>query len=180
MERLLFADGREWVCSQASGRVLEIAMGTGRNLPFYPSGVVLTGIDFSRAMLEIARRRAAEMGIEADLRQGDAQQLDFEDATFDTVVITLGLCSIPDAGKAVAEAWRVLRPGGRLLLLEHVRSSLLPVRLVQRTLDIFTVRFQGDHLVREPIEQLRVAGFAVDRLERSKLGIVERVAAHKP
>lgn len=73
----------------------------------------------------------------------------------------------------------MLRPGGRFLMLEHVRSPLLPIRAVERFLDLFTVRFQGDHMVREPLDQLRAKGFAIDRLERSKLGIVERIAAHK-
>ncbi len=179
-ERILFAGGREWVCAQAAGRVLEVAVGTGRNLPFYPPHVRLTGIELSPAMLEIGRRRGAELGIEVDLRAGDAQALDFDDESFDTVVITLALCSIPDDRKTVAEAWRVLRPGGLLLILEHVRSPLLAVRVLQRIVDFFTVRFEGDHLLREPLEQLQVAGFVVDRLERSKLGIVERLAAHKP
>ncbi|PZR67461.1 MAG: SAM-dependent methyltransferase [Candidatus Dormiibacter spiritus] len=179
-ERILFAGGREWVCAQAAGRVLEVAVGTGRNLPFYPPHLRLTGIELSPAMLEIGRRRGAELGIEVDLRAGDAQALDFDDESFDTVVITLALCSIPDDRKTVAEAWRVLRPDGLLLLLEHVRSPLLAVRVLQRIVDFFTVRFEGDHLLREPLEQLQVAGFVVDRLERSKLGIVERLAAHKP
>ncbi|MDQ6900616.1 MAG: class I SAM-dependent methyltransferase [Candidatus Dormibacteraeota bacterium] len=180
VERILFAGGREWICGQAEGRVLEVAVGTGRNLPFYPPNVRLIGIEFSPAMLEIARRRGAELRVEVDLREGDAHALNFDDASFDTVIITLALCSILDDRQAVAEAWRVLRPGGRLLLLEHVRSPLFAVRLVQRIVDFFTVRLEGDHLLREPLEQLHLAGFVVDRLERSKLGIVERVAAHKP
>lgn len=76
---MLFAGGRDWVCSQADVNVLEIAIGTGRNLPFYPPGVKLTGVDFSPAMLEIARRRATELGIEADLCLGDAQALEFSE-----------------------------------------------------------------------------------------------------
>src|SRR5215203_2603620 len=74
-ERRLFGDGRQWVCAQASGEVLEVAIGTGRNLPFYPEGIRLTGIDFSPQMLELARRQARELGMEVDLREGDAQDL---------------------------------------------------------------------------------------------------------
>jgi ubiquinone/menaquinone biosynthesis C-methylase UbiE len=179
-ERVLFGGGREWVCSQAQGEVLEVAVGTGRNLALYQPGARLTAIDFSPAMLALARERARQVHPDADLRVGDAQALEFADETFDTVVITLALCSIPDDRRAVAEAWRVMRPGGRLLLLEHGRSRSLPVRAVQRVIDFFTVRFEGDHMVREPVEHLRAVGFKVDRLERSKLGIVERVAAIKP
>ncbi len=179
-EKMLFGDGREWVCSRARGEVLEIAVGTGRNLPFYPEGVRLTGIELSPKMLDIARRRARKLEREADLRPGDAQDLPFPDASFDTVVATLALCTIPDDRWAVAEAARVLRPGGRLLLLEHVRSPILPVQLLQRVLEPLTLLLDHDHLLREPLRYVEDAGLVVERLERSKLGVVERLAARKP
>jgi ubiquinone/menaquinone biosynthesis C-methylase UbiE len=180
-EKLLFAGGRSWVCSQARGDVLEIAVGTGRNLPHYPQDVHVVGIELSPVMLEIARRRAQELERRStDLRVGDAQALDFPDERFDTVVCTLSLCTIPNDGKAVAEAKRVLRPGGRLLLLEHVCSPILPVRFVQRILDPLSVRFQGDHLLREPLGHVEEQGLEVEWLVRSKWGIVERLSARKP
>jgi ubiquinone/menaquinone biosynthesis C-methylase UbiE len=178
-EKLLFGDGRSWVCSQAREDVLEIAVGTGRNLPYYPQDVRIVGIELSPAMLEIARRRAQELGRSADLQVGDAQALDFPDERFDTVVCTLSLCTIPDDRKAVAEAKRVLRPGGRLLLLEHVRSPIPVVRAIQRILDPLIVRFQADHLLREPLRHVEAEGFEVEWLKRSKWGIVERLSAHK-
>ncbi|QIN80856.1 methyltransferase domain-containing protein [Rubrobacter marinus] len=179
-ERMLFGGGREWVCSRARGEVLEIAAGTGRNLPFYAEDVDLTAIELSPEMLEIARRRAATLGHEADLRVGDAQDLPFPDARFDAVVCTLGLCTIPSPEMAVREAARVLRPGGRLLLLEHVRSPLLPVRVLQIILNPITVLTESDHLLREPLVHVGEAGLVVEELERSKLGIVEKLAARRP
>jgi ubiquinone/menaquinone biosynthesis C-methylase UbiE len=179
-ERILFGDGRQWVCSQAKGDVLELAAGTARNLQFYPGEVRITAIELSPEMLAIGRRRAAELGRKIELRVGDVQALEFADASFDTVVCTLGLCTIPDDRKAAAEAHRVLRPGGRLLLLEHVRSPSLPVRAIQRLLDPVSVRFQADHLLRDPLDYLSAEGFDVERVERSKWGIVERVRARKP
>ena len=179
-ERMLFGGGREWACSRARGEVLEIAAGTGRNLPFYPEEVRLTGIELSPRMLDLARRRAEELGREDDLRLGDAQDLPFGSASFDTVVCTLGLCTIPDDRRAVAEAARVLRPGGRLLLLEHVRSSILPVRVVQALLNPIAILLENDHLLREPLRHVEAEGLVVDHLERSKWGIVERLAASKP
>jgi ubiquinone/menaquinone biosynthesis C-methylase UbiE len=179
-EKILFAGGREWVCSRAEGDVLELAAGTGRNLPHYPDGVRLTAIELSPEMMAIARQRAAEVGREVDQRLGDAQALEFQSDSFDTVVITLGLCTIPDPRQAISEAHRVLRPGARLLLLEHVRSPHLLVRTVQRLLDPLAVRFAADHLMREPLEYLGAEGFEVERVERSKWGIVERVMARKP
>jgi ubiquinone/menaquinone biosynthesis C-methylase UbiE len=178
-ERLLFAGGRRWVCSRARGDTLELAVGTGRNLTEYPADVRLTAIELSAPMLDIARRRAAELNRDVDLRLGDAQALEFADESFDTVTCTLSLCTIPDDHAAVAEARRVLRPGGRLLLLEHVRSTRPLIRAAQHALDPLAVRFGADHLAREPLEHLTAEGFAIDELERSKLGIVERVAAHK-
>ncbi|HZA90502.1 MAG TPA: methyltransferase domain-containing protein [Solirubrobacterales bacterium] len=179
-ERILFGGGREWVCSQAEGEVLELAAGTARNLPYYPDEVRVTGVELSPEMLAIGRRRAEELGRDADLRVGDVQELDFPDASFDTVVCTLGLCTIPDDRKAVAEARRVLRPGGRLLLMEHVRSPSRPVRAIQRLLDPLMVRFEGDHLLRDPLDYLSAEGFEIEEVERSKWGIVERVAARRP
>src|SRR3977135_2243075 len=134
-EKVLFGGGREGVCSQAEGEVLEIASGPGRNLPFYSPSVRLTMTEFTPAMLELARRRQAQLGREGELRGGDAQQLDFPDGSFDTVVCTLGLCTIPDDRAAVHEVRRVLRPGGRFLLLEHVRSPRRVIRAVQHALD---------------------------------------------
>ena len=177
---LLFAGCREWVAAQAEGEVLEIGIGTGRNLPHYREDVRLTGVELSPAMLELARARARDLGRDVDLRVGDAQALEFDDRSFDTVVSTLSLCTIPDDRAAVAEVRRVVRPGGRFLLLEHVRSPLLPIRLGQRLLEPLAVRFEADHLLREPLEHLHAEGFEVQQLERSKLGIVERVAARKP
>jgi ubiquinone/menaquinone biosynthesis C-methylase UbiE len=178
-EKLLFGDGRAWACSQARGKVLEIAVGTGRNLPFYPADVEITGIEISPSMLEIARRRAQSLGRQIDLIAGDAQALPFPDQHFDTVICTIALCSIPDERQAVAEVWRVLRPGGSFVALEHVRSSNIIIRGLERLLESYTVRTQADHLLREPVEAVQEVGFSIEYLKRLKLGIVERLIARK-
>ncbi|GEC06509.1 hypothetical protein SSP24_41640 [Streptomyces spinoverrucosus] len=131
--RRLFGESRSRVCSQTTGDVLEVAIGTELNLPFHPPGVRLTGIEWSPQMLAIARRRAEELGRTAGLREADAQALPFPDAAFDTVVCTLSLYAIPDDQRAVAEMSPVLKPGGRLLLLDHIASSAWPVRAIQRS-----------------------------------------------
>ena len=179
-ERLLFGDGRDWICSQARGDVLEVAVGTGRNLSFYPASIRLTGIELSPVMLGIARRQAAALGHEVDLREGDAQALQFADESFDTVVCTLSLCNIPDDRKAVAEMKRVLRPGGRLLLLDHVPASSRLGRDVQWLLEQLTLRLDGEHLLRRPLEHVLAEGLEIERRERLKGGIVERISARKP
>jgi ubiquinone/menaquinone biosynthesis C-methylase UbiE len=179
-ERRLFGDGRQWVCAQASGEVLEVAIGTGRNLPFYPQGIRLTGVDFSPAMLELARRQADRLGRQVDLRLGDAQALELPDASFDTVVCTFSLCAIPDERRAIAEMRRVLRPGGRLLLLDHVAGTSRWVRAVQWLLEQVTRPLNEEHLLRRPLLQVQAEGFQIERAERFKLGIVERLATRKP
>lgn len=179
-ERLLLTDGRRWVCSQASGDVLELAVGTGRNLGHYATDIRLTGIELSPAMLALAQREATAIGRQADLREGDAQALPFPDESFDTVTCTLSLCTIPDDGAAIREAHRVLRPGGRFILLEHVRSPVGPVRGIQRLLEPLLLRFGHDHLTRDPLDYLAPAGFEIDQVSRLKLGIIERAIALKP
>lgn len=180
MDRHLFRDTRSWICGQASGEVLEVAIGTGLNLPHYPAGVYLTGVDFSPAMLKIARRRLRDLDRAVDLRLGDAESLELPDRSFDTVVCTFSLCAIPDHRAALAEMARVLRPAGRLLLADHVRSVNRPVRAGQWLLERATVPIGGEHLLRRPIDHIKEDGFVVERHERFALGIIERLRARKP
>jgi ubiquinone/menaquinone biosynthesis C-methylase UbiE len=113
-------------------------------------------------------------------RGGDAQDLPFPDESFDTAVCTLSLCNIPDDRKAVAEMKRVLRPGGRLLLLDHVRAASRLGRAVQRVLEVVMVPLEGEHLLRRPLEHVQAEGFEVEQRERYKAGIVERLSARRP
>jgi ubiquinone/menaquinone biosynthesis C-methylase UbiE len=178
-ERNLLGGGREWICSRATGNVLEVAIGTGRNLPFYPAGVRITGIEISPGMLAFARQRARDLGIQAELSEGDAEALPFQDNTFDTVVCALSLCTIPDHAKAIGEMARVLKPGGKLLLLDHIGSRWWPVWAIQRFIELFTAR-SGDYQTRRPLPMLAPAGLQVVESEQLKWGTIERVAAIKP
>jgi ubiquinone/menaquinone biosynthesis C-methylase UbiE len=179
MERVLFGDSRQWACSQASGEVLEVAVGTGLNLDAYPQDVRLTGIDLSEQMLAIATARAAELGRDVELRQGDAHHLPFADATFDTVVCTFGLCAIPDIDAALDEMTRVLRLGGKLILVDHVASSSRIARGIQRALELITVPMASEHFLRRPRTKIEQRPFTIERAERFKLGLVERLVAVK-
>ena len=180
LDRVLFKDSRTWVCSQAAGETLEVGVGTGLNVPFYPANVRLTGIDLSTAMLAIARSRPKRQDLTVQLLDADAHALPFAYASFDTVVCTFSLCAVPDEGLAIAEMYRVLRPGGLLLLADHVASSAWLVRGIQRLLEVITVRQGGEHFLRRPVERVRAQGFEIAKVERFKLGIVERVAARRP
>ena len=176
----LFGDTRQWVCGQAEGDTLEVAVGTGLNLRHYPQHVRLTGIDLSPEMLDHARERAEASPAAVTLATGNAQRLEFDDASFDTVVCTFSLCAVPDDREVVAEMWRVLRPGGLLLLADHVAGTALPVRMVQATMELVTIPTGGENFRRRPIDHVRAAGFTIEAHDRFKLGIIERLAARKP
>jgi ubiquinone/menaquinone biosynthesis C-methylase UbiE len=179
-ERYWFTGGRSWVCERATGDVLEVGVGTGINLPYYAADVSLTGIDLSEEMLGHARARAAALGRNVSLREGDAQALPFADASFDTVVCTLSLCTIPDHRAAIAEMYRVLRPGGRLVLLDHVGSNWWPIWLGQRLVELVSVATAGEHQTRRPLPVATETGFEVVESARLKAGTVERVWLRKP
>jgi ubiquinone/menaquinone biosynthesis C-methylase UbiE len=179
LDRTWFAGGREWLGERAEGRVLEVAVGTGRNLAHYPPGTVLTGLELSPRMLDLARRAALDLGVAVDLHEGDAEHLPFADASFDTVVCALGLCTIPDPAAAVREMHRVLVPGGRLLLLDHVRSTWPPLRLAQWLLERLTIRAAGEHFTRRQLPLVVAAGFEVVETTRLRAGTVERVWARR-
>jgi ubiquinone/menaquinone biosynthesis C-methylase UbiE len=179
-EKIQFGGGREWLGARAEGRVLEVAIGTGRNLPFYPAGATVTGVDLSPAMLAIARQRAAELGLDVDLRAGDAERLPFDDEAFDTAVCALSLCTIPDPAAAIGEMRRVLVPGRRLLLLDHIGSTWPPIYAGQWLLERVTIRAAGEHFTRRQLPLVRAAGFEVVEVERLKAGTVERICARKP
>ena len=180
LDRVLFHDSRAWVCGRAEGEVFEVAVGTGLNLPHYPAGTTVRGIDLSPAMIDLARARAAELGRPADLRVGDAEHLDLPDASVDSVVCTFALCGIPDHRRALAEMVRVLRPGGLLLLADHVASTWAPIRGAQWLTELASVRFMGEHFRRRPADLLPGLGLQVLESERFAAGIVERLVARKP
>ena len=131
-------------------------------------------------MLTLARGRARDLGVEVTLLVADAQALPFAAASFDSVVCTLGLNAIPDDQAAVGEMYRVLRPGGRLVLVGHVASPYRLVRAAQRVVEWWLLPVAGDHLTRRPLPLLGAAGFVLDREERSRMGVIQRLVVTKP
>lgn len=171
---------RRWLAGHAEGAVLEVGIGKGATIPYYRPEVDLTGVELSPACLSVARQRAAALGRRADLRLGDATALPFPDEHFDTVVFSFVLCTVPDDRRAVGEAVRVLRPGGRIVLAEHVRSPNVLVRLLERALEPIELRRMADHLLREPLDHVLAEGLDVEIIERHMFGIEERLVARKP
>jgi ubiquinone/menaquinone biosynthesis C-methylase UbiE len=179
-EKVQFGGGRAWIGARAKGRILEVAVGTGRNFDFYSRGVGITGVDLSPDMLDIARRHATDLDLEVDLRVAAAEALPFDDDSFDTAVCTLSLCTIPDPAASIAEMKRVLRPGGQLLLLDHIGSSWWPIWAAQRLIEQLTIRAAGEHMTRRQLPLVEAAGFDIVETQRLKAGTVERIAARKP
>ncbi|MGH2807988.1 MAG: class I SAM-dependent methyltransferase [Actinomycetota bacterium] len=180
-ERRMFGtDHRAWACGKAAGETLEVAVGTGLNLPHYAAEAKVTGIDLTEEMVDIATERARELGLDVELRQGDAHDLPFQDASFDSVVCTYALCGIPDPQRAVGEMKRVLRLGGRLILVDHVESPYKVAYAIQKAIEFFTKKFEGEHMTRRPLRYVEAAGMTVAERERlGRVGIVERVVAVK-
>lgn len=172
-ENACLRDWRAELLERARGEVLEIGAGTGANLPFYTSEVdrlVLTEPDdHMRARLQMRLPAARAGRVEALPAPVDA--LPFGDASFDAVVSTLVLCSVPDVSRALAEIRRVLRPGGRLLFLEHVAADDRPERLAwQRRLEPLWSRISGNcHVTRRTAEAIRDAGFTIESVKRESV-----------
>ncbi len=156
---------RARVCGAAAGRVLELGIGPGFNLPFYgPAVAEVVGIDPAMALLAMARGRDAAFPVE--LVDGSAEALPIESQSIDTVVTTWTLCSVPDPRRALTDARRVLRPGGRLLFCEHGRAPDAGVRLWQDRLTPAWRHIAGGCHLNRPIEALvRDSGFQVESLE---------------
>ena len=119
-EWLTIRDSREWVCRQARGQTLEVGVGTGLNLRWYAADIELVAVDVDRERLEVSAERAHELGRAVRVTVADGHLLPFGPAVFDTVVCTLAICDVDDRAATLAEAYRVVRPGGLLLLLDHL------------------------------------------------------------
>ncbi len=180
-ERWIFGtEHRGWACSHAVGDTLEVAIGTGLNLVHYPKDVRLTGVDISPEMLTIARTSAKSMARTIRLKEGDAQDLPFADRSFDSVVCTYALCSVPDEARAILEMKRVLKPGGRLILVDHVRSTAWPILWLQRIYEFIPSRTKGEYMTRRPAVHVLDSDMAIEAHDRVRAGIVERLVASKP
>jgi ubiquinone/menaquinone biosynthesis C-methylase UbiE len=178
VERSRYSRWRQLLWSRVEGsRILEVGVGTGKNFAHYPASAQITAIDFSEKMLDRAIERARDQGTEVTLQQMDVQNLSFEDDTFDTVVATFVFCSVPDPTKGLEEIGRVCKPGGKVLLLEHVLSANRLLAFVMKALNPIVASAMGPNINRRTVENVANSGLRVERVTDLAAGIFKLIEA---
>lgn len=180
VERPRYSKWRKLLWSKVEGnKILEVGVGTGKNLSYYPAHTDMTAIDFSEKMLIRAREKAMKHKVIVDLQQMDAQDLRFDDNTFDTVVATFVFCSVPDPIRGLTEIERVCKPEGKVLLLEHVLSANRILAWLMNLANPIVVRTMGPNINRQTIENVSRSGLAVERVTDLTIGIFKLIEARK-
>ncbi len=161
------------------GNILEVGVGTGKNFPYYPATAELTAIDFSDKMLARARYKAHKQGIKVRLLRMDAQNLEFADNTFDMAVGTFVFCSVPDPILGLREVERVVKPGGKVLLLEHVLAANRILASLMNLVNPVVVRAMGANINRQTVENVARTGLTVEHVTDLGAGIFKLIQARK-
>ena len=173
---------REYLWSMIVGsKLLEVGVGTGKNISFYPPEMEITAIDLTPGMLERARKRAHKSGLAIDLRIGDVQNLEFLDNTFDTVMATFVFCSVPNPVLGLKEVLRVTKPGGQALFIEHVRSETLLLGAMMDLVNPMVVRLMGPNINRRTAHNVQLTGLEIIEIKNLGMGdIFKLIVAQKP
>jgi ubiquinone/menaquinone biosynthesis C-methylase UbiE len=181
IEKLSFHRLRREAVGLTQGKTLELGVGTGKNLPFYPGEQEVTAIDFSPGMLQRAKARMATLGAkQIELVQMDAQALAQADNSFDSGLSTFVFCTVPQPELGLSELFRVLKPGARAVFLEHQRSSNPLVNLFLYMMDPFMRLLLGTSMVRDTQRNIERAGFQIEQVDFKTLDVVRLIVAKKP
>ena len=180
IEILLFKKLRKEAVSYAYGDVLEVGIGTGKNLHYYDKSVDLTAIDFSPGMLKIAKDKKIEVDLKVfKLYEMDVQDLKFEDDSFDTIISTFVFCTVPDPIAGLREVYRVLKPEGKVIFLEHMKSKYSILNIFLYLMNIVSKRVLGTSMIKETQKNIEQAGFTIVSVEHKLFDIVRLIIATK-
>ncbi len=180
MEHSNYNNWRKLLWSKVEGDdILEIGVGTGKNFPFYPDDRKITAIDFSEKMLERARQKTLSDKTEVKLLRMDVQDMEFGDNSFDTVVGTFVFCSVPDPIQGLEEVKRVVKPDGKVLLLEHVLSANRVIAGLMNMVNPIVVRIMGPNINRKTVENVSRSGLQVENVIDLAFGIFKLIEARK-
>ena len=180
MEGLFFKNWRKKLWSNVEGHhILEVGVGTGKNFEFYPTEARLTAIDFSEKMLKQALQTKNRKSVAVDLDLMDVQSLAYADNSFDTVIGSFVFCSVPLPIKGLKELYRVCRPGGQVLLLEHVISSNSFVAKLMNGINPIVLALVGANINRNTIKNVKACGFASVRIDDRSGHIIKLIEARK-
>lgn len=180
MEGLFFKNWRKKLWEKVDGQhILEVGVGTGKNFDFYPAGARITAIDFSQEMLKQAAHKKDRKNTPVELHLMDVQSLCFADNSFDTVIASFVFCSVPLPVKGLKELYRVCKPGGQVLLLEHVLSSKPVLAKIMNFINPVIVRLAGANINRNTVKNVKACGFAWVRVDERSGDIIKLIEAKK-
>ena len=178
VEQFFFRRYRKKALAHAIGKILEVGVGTGKNFPYYSHDIEVVGIDFSSGMLEKAGRRKEKLDMNnVTLLEMDAQDLSFADNSFDTVISTFVFCTVPDPGLGLRQLLRVLKPGGRAIFLEHMRSANWFLNIHLYLMNLVTKPMMGTSMIRETQKNIEKAGFEIESVENLIFDVVRLIVA---
>lgn len=180
IEKLLFVKNRQRAVHQASGEVLEVGVGTGKNLPYYPPSAQVTAIDFSSGMLKYAQKRLNEVALtDCRLIKMDAQNMSFSDQSFDSVLASFVLCTIPEPMQGLGEVHRVLKKGGKAIFLEHMKSRNGLINVFLYMMNALSLPILGTSMTRSTKDNIEKAGFRIVTEENLLFDVVRLIVAEK-
>jgi len=180
LEGLFFSDWRKILWSKVQGEhILEVGVGTGKNFPYYPEGCRITALDFSEKMLERAKAKQLRSNVKVELDLMDVQSLCYADNSFDTVIATFVFCSVPLPTKGLQELYRVCKPGGKVLLLEHVLSSKPMMAKMMNLMNPLIVAVFGANINRQTVKSVQSCGFQKVSLDPASREMVKLIQAIK-
>jgi ubiquinone/menaquinone biosynthesis C-methylase UbiE len=180
IEKITFSHLREKIRTLLEGRVLEVGIGTGKNIPYYPEDIGVTGIDFSKGMLVKAQKKIDRLSVQnVSLFEMDVEDMQFPDESFDTVLSTFVFCTVPYPVRGLEEVHRVLKPRGRAVFIEHMKSEKPLLNIPLYVMNVFTTALLGTSTIRETQKNIEKAGLTIESVQNVGFDIIRFIVARK-